>query len=124
MLMRLLFILTCVFLSGISFGQSGKKKKTTASEKETTSQPTSLNPETQKRPEQKKSKKSSSGETTYNSEKEYYDRMAALEKGRRKNERMLDNPQYSDPAYFGHKRPPKRRPPNKMKFCKVCGIRH
>jgi hypothetical protein len=123
--MRILFILTCVLLSGVSFAQPGKKKKKPVSEKQTTSQPTSLNPETQQQQyEQKKSKKSSSGVTTYNAEKDYYDRMAALEKTRRKNEKMLDDPQYSDPAYFGHKRPPKRRPPNKMKFCKVCGIRH
>jgi uncharacterized cupredoxin-like copper-binding protein len=26
--------------------------------------------------------------------------------------------------YFGHKRIPPRRPPGRMKFCKVCGIRH
>ena len=61
---------------------------------------------------------------TYNSEKEYYDRVEAFGKTRRKNEKMLMTPQYSDPSYFGHKRPPKRRSPDKMKFCKECGIRH
>ncbi|MBL7859091.1 MAG: hypothetical protein JNM57_15470 [Cyclobacteriaceae bacterium] len=125
MLMRLLFILICVLLTNATFAQSGKKKKSSAPTKEA-SQPTSLNPqaEQKKNYEPKKSRKSQRGETTYNAEKQYYDRMAGLEKTRRKNERMLDDPQYSDPTYFGHKRPPKRRPPNKMKFCKVCGIRH
>lgn len=26
--------------------------------------------------------------------------------------------------YFGHKRPPKKRPPHKQKFCKTCKIKH
>ena len=31
---------------------------------------------------------------------------------------------YSKAPYFGHKRPPVRRPPGSMKLCKVCGIKH
>ncbi len=27
-------------------------------------------------------------------------------------------------SFFGHKRPPKKRPPGKQKFCKVCRLRH
>ncbi|MEO9872694.1 hypothetical protein [Ekhidna sp.] len=27
-------------------------------------------------------------------------------------------------SFFGHKRPPKKRPPGKQKFCKVCKMRH
>lgn len=42
----------------------------------------------------------------------------------RREERMKKKPQYSDPMYFGHKKPPKKRPPGKQKFCKVCGMRH
>jgi hypothetical protein len=59
-----------------------------------------------------------------NPEQEFADRMAEVEKARRKNERMMDEPQYSDPMYFGHKKPPKKHKPGKMKYCKVCGIRH
>lgn len=42
---------------------------------------------------------------------------ARIEKGMKK-------PQYSDPTYFGHKRPPKKRPLGKRKMCKECGIVH
>lgn len=31
---------------------------------------------------------------------------------------------YAKAPYFGHKRPPIRRPPGSMKLCKVCGIKH
>jgi hypothetical protein len=71
----------------------------------------------------KKSKKSSKG-PTYESEQEFYERLASLEKQKRKNEKEMLKPQYSDPMYFGHKRPPKKRKPGKMKFCKECGMRH
>ena len=80
-------------------------------------------PSGQKIPKQARKRADTKG-ATYNSEKEYYDRVEAFGKTRRKNEKMLMSPQYSDPSYFGHKRPPKRRPPDKMKFCKECGIRH
>lgn len=33
-------------------------------------------------------------------------------------------PQYSNPAYFGHKKKPKKRKRGKRKFCKECGIVH
>jgi hypothetical protein len=42
----------------------------------------------------------------------------------RKQDRLARKPQYNDPTYFGHKRPPKKRPLGKRKFCKECGIRH
>ena len=35
-----------------------------------------------------------------------------------------EKPQYSDPAYFGHKSKPKKRKPGKKKFCKECQIVH
>ena len=38
---------------------------------------------------------------------------------------IIDRPvDYSKAPYFGHKRPPHRRPPGSMKLCKVCGIKH
>lgn len=27
-------------------------------------------------------------------------------------------------SFYGHKRPPKKRPPGKQKFCRVCKIKH
>ena len=36
----------------------------------------------------------------------------------------MEKPQYSDPTYFGHKKPPKKRPVGKKKFCKECGMSH
>ena len=118
-----------ILIGAVAYGQSEKKKKQRPrADERSLPVPTSLDPNVQhtfepRKEKGKKSKKSSKG-PSYDSEKDYYERKAALEKERRKNERMAEKPQYSDPTYFGHKRPPKRRPPNKMKFCKVCGIRH
>ncbi len=56
--------------------------------------------------------------------KEYYARMEANAKKYKKMEREMKKPQYSDPTYFGHKHPPKKRPPGKKKYCKICGMYH
>ncbi|MCS7019397.1 MAG: hypothetical protein RMJ87_09000 [Cytophagales bacterium] len=45
-------------------------------------------------------------------------------KERRKIAEEMKKPQYADKMYFGHKRPPKKRPLHKRKFCKECGIVH
>lgn len=42
----------------------------------------------------------------------------------RKEAAMKMDPRYTDPLYFGHKKPPKKRPVGKQKYCKECGIRH
>jgi len=55
---------------------------------------------------------------------EFYDRMEANAKRRKKMAKEMKKPQYSDPMYFGHKRKPKKRSPGKRKFCKECGIVH
>jgi len=55
---------------------------------------------------------------------EYEERMVANVKKYKKIERKMKKPQYSDPSYFGHKRKPKKRPPDKRKFCKECEIVH
>lgn len=57
-------------------------------------------------------------------EYEYYARVEKAAKDRKRMLKYLDKPQYYNPLYFGHKRPPKRNPPHKMKFCKECRIRH
>ncbi|HYF68997.1 MAG TPA: hypothetical protein VD884_12725 [Ohtaekwangia sp.] len=86
----------------------------------------SLHPYAEEQPVQTKKKPSRKKvfEPTYNAERDYYKRVEAVAKARRKNAKLAEKPQYSNPLYFGHKRPPKKRPPGKMKFCQECGIRH
>lgn len=107
----------------VSYGQSRKNKKKSKKPAITTAQPTTLDPLPKKMYAPKTSRKNTKG-PTYESEELYYERMAELAKTKRKNEVLQDKPQYSDPLYFGHKRPPKKRKPGKMKYCRECGIRH
>ncbi|MFY0601888.1 MAG: hypothetical protein JXR03_19595 [Cyclobacteriaceae bacterium] len=51
-------------------------------------------------------------------------RMKKVSKKNLKNEKLAQKPQYSDPLYFGHKKPPKKRKNGKKKFCKECGLSH
>lgn len=55
---------------------------------------------------------------------EFRAKMSKVYKQKAKEEKQLEKPRYSDPSYFGHKRPPKKRPVGKQKFCKVCKIKH
>lgn len=119
--MRIILTLFFVALISTAMAQSRKQRQSTEMEQG----PTSLDPFPKERhPPKDARKRAETKGPTYNSEREYYERVEALGKTRRKNEKMLMTPQYSDPSYFGHKRPPKKRPANKMKFCKECGIRH
>src|SRR5688572_27371822 len=120
---KIIFILFLVFVTAASFAQSRKKNKKKSKKPVETTQPTTLDPVIQKDYAPKASRKNSKG-ATYKSKKRYYEQMAKLEKTRRKNEVLQQKPQYSDPMYFGHKRPPKKRKPGKMKYCKECGLRH
>jgi hypothetical protein len=122
MFLRSLLILALVAITVTSFSQSRRNKKK-GTKTEQNNQPTALDPLPQKDYAPKASRKSSSG-PSYESEREYYERKAVIEKTRRKNERLQEKPQYSDPSYFGHKRPPKKRKAGKLKYCKECGIRH
>lgn len=56
--------------------------------------------------------------------KEYEERMQANAKKYEKLAKEAEKPQYSDPTYFGHKKPPKKRSTGKKKFCKECEIVH
>ena len=124
MYIRVTLIVFLAFITADSHAQFWKKKMKAEAEN-AVQQPTSLNPSSEKHREYipKASRKVSKG-PTYGLEQEYYDRMEALAKERKKIERLMEKPQYSNPLYFGHKRPPKKRKPSKMKFCKECGIRH
>lgn len=119
LLCTIFFIVVAI---GVSFGQARKSKKKSRKPAQNT-QPTTLNPLPQREYAPKASRKTSKV-PTYESEEKYYERMAQLAKTKRKNEMLMLKPQYSDPMYFGHKRPPKKRKPGKMKYCRECGIRH
>lgn len=60
----------------------------------------------------------------HSAEYKFYDRVQRAAKMKKKALRKLAKPQYTNPLYFGHKSPPKKRPPHKMRFCDECGIRH
>jgi hypothetical protein len=122
---RIFLILIFVLTTAVSYGQfRRKKKKKEPAPVENSQEPNSLAPTTSKKEYAPKASKKNSSGTTYDAEQKYYERMAALEKTKRKEEEMKLKPQYSDPAYFGHKRPPKRHKAGKLKYCKECGIRH
>ncbi|MGL1888185.1 MAG: hypothetical protein OCD76_16840 [Reichenbachiella sp.] len=55
---------------------------------------------------------------------EYEALMKANRKKYKKQAKGMEKPQYSDPSYFGHKKPPKKRDVGKRKMCKECGIVH
>ena len=55
---------------------------------------------------------------------EFYKRVEEAAKEKQRILRYLSRPQFADHRHFGHKRPPKRRAPNKMRYCNECGIRH
>jgi hypothetical protein len=122
---RIFLILIFVLTTAVSYGQFRRKKKSKEpAPVENSQEPNSLAPTTSKKEYAPKASKKNSSGTTYDAEQKYYERMAALEKTKRKEEEMKLKPQYSDPAYFGHKRPPKRHKAGKLKYCKECGIRH
>jgi hypothetical protein len=93
-------------------------------------QPTTLSPNTPQAPRQAPKAKSSKKSTgllakkELSPEQEYRLRMEKVAEQRRKQEKEMRKPQYSDPSYFGHKKKPKIRPVGKRKFCHECGIVH
>ena|SRR5882672_1914243 len=75
----------------------------------------------------RKVKKKKKRTVTYDATNEYYDRIENTWRSREKREKSLERGEASDimkPPYFGHKKPPKIRPIEKRKYCKICGIRH
>ena len=88
-------------------------------------QPTSLQPNLPTKVYAPKiSKKKKTKGLTYEAKDKFYDRMEDIGKERKKREKNMNKPEYSNFQYFGHKKAPKKRPPEKMKYCKICGIRH
>lgn len=60
----------------------------------------------------------------HSAEYAFYDRVQKAAKMKKKALRKLAKPQYTNALYFGHKNPPKKHEPHKMRYCKECGIRH
>lgn len=116
-LLIIILLLFAAFTTGVA--QTSKKKMETQPAK----QPSSLEPFAPTQVYQPKKQKPTT-KTTYSARDKFYDRMEQVAKANRKAEKELLKPQYSDPSYFGHKKPPKRRPNGQLKYCKECGIRH
>lgn len=113
--------------ANISFAQSSKKSKNKNKTQHTppTRQPNTLQPyypQKEYGPKQRKGKSQSFFD--YDGEKRYYERLEEVAKAKRKAEKEMMKPQYSNPMYFGHKKPPKKNKAGKLKYCKECGIRH
>lgn len=120
-----LVLLLILASADISFAQSSKKSKKKTQHTPPTRQPNTLQPyypQKEYGPKQQRGKSQSFFD--YNGEKRYYERLEEVTKAKRKAEKEMMKPQYSDPMYFGHKKPPKKRKPGKMKYCKECGLRH
>jgi hypothetical protein len=125
--MRFLFLVCFTLIVGVSYAQSSKKKNRRVSQERSSSSLEPYYPQmnhSSSKPSRKSLKKKDASGPSYDAEKVYYARLEELEKARRKTEKEMEKPQYADPLYFGHKHPPKKHAPGKMKFCKVCGIKH
>jgi hypothetical protein len=123
-----LLVIGLLLVAHASFAQLSRKEKKAARKGTALDQPTTVDPANSERDYSSKKAKHSKAKKgsgpTHNSMKEYDQRLDARAKTYRKNEKNVSTPQYVDPMYFGHKKPPKKRPAHKMKLCKVCGIRH
>jgi hypothetical protein len=107
-------LIVLMLIGAVAYGQTSNQ-----------SAPTSLKPNLPTKVyAPKTSKKKKTKGPTYDAREKFYDRLEEVNKQRRKSEKAKLTPQYSEFQYFGHRKPPKKRPPEKMKYCKICGIRH
>ncbi|MBY0432827.1 MAG: hypothetical protein K2U26_01825 [Cyclobacteriaceae bacterium] len=72
----------------------------------------------------KKEVKSKKVNVKHTARYEFYERVEQAAREKQKILKQLSKRQFSDHRHFGHKRPPKRRAPHKMRYCNECGIRH
>ncbi|HZY82996.1 MAG TPA: hypothetical protein VFE50_25930 [Cyclobacteriaceae bacterium] len=117
-------VLFCLFISicGIASGQDAPSSLNPGKQKETNSMLVT----TSKKAKHKRHFFSPSRKQNvkHTARYEFYERIEQAAKDKQRLLKKLSKPQYSDPRYFGHKRIPKRRPANKMRYCGECGIRH
>lgn len=71
-----------------------------------------------------KSRKSTKNITGIEETKDFEKRMKKTVRQNYKEEKEARKERYTDHTYFGHKKPPKKRPNGKKKFCKECGLTH
>lgn len=117
-IIRFLFLTGIVFLLSFSTSLAQSSR-----EVETRSEYSTFGAKASKK--NKKSKKSDLKLKTYaETQAEFQKRMKLVAREHRKRDKEMKKPQYSDPTYFGHKKPPKIRPVGKRKMCKECGIVH
>jgi hypothetical protein len=114
--MRAIVIMLLVLLLSPVFSQKKKGKKNAP--------PTTVEPYYPQREYGPKDEGKKKKGLTYEAQARYQDRVRALQKIQIVREENRAKAQSTNPLYFGHRRPPKKRPPEKMKFCKVCQIRH
>lgn len=119
MLFRLLLLSLCL-LTTASYAQ--RKRKSSKNESQVTSVGPYYPDANKYLPTAKKKK--AKGGVSREAQNNFYAQREAVNKQKRKAEKTLLGPNYGDPTYFGHKRPPKKHKPEDMKLCKVCGIRH
>jgi len=123
--MRLIFFMACLLaLTEVAVAQSSGNNAPDPRKADNSLAPYHPEESQQKKSIRKKGKKKAPSGPSYQSEQEYYERMARLDKEKKKIAKEMEKPQYSNPMYFGHKRPPKKRKAGKLKYCKECGIRH
>lgn len=69
-------------------------------------------------------KKEQTVKKPYETKAEFEERMKAVAKQKTKEARAAGKPENANKLYFGHKRKPKKRPPGKKKWCKICEFAH
>ena len=114
---QLRFFYVLIVVPVLSFGQN----------KDQGSMPTSLAPASSKKENSAhriKETKFRKPKVQHTARYEYYERIEKAAKQKQKVLRKMAKPQYSNPAHFGHKCLPKKRPYWRMRYCKECGIRH
>lgn len=122
--MAMRFLFTLLLFHAVTLLSAQSEKKKTAVYKPG---PTSLEPSpytTEVYGPKIARKKSRVKAPSIETREEFEARMKRTAKAIRKREKLLKKPQYSDPLYFGHKRPPKKHKAGKLKFCKECEMRH
>ncbi len=123
-----LFVLITA-LSGVLLGGCASSRKPALNHTDSSysqQEPSSRTPgeSSAKATSSKKSSRRLSAKTHADLVKEYEERMEANAKRYKKEAKLAEKPQYSDPSYFGHKKKPKKRSLKKRKLCKECGIVH
>ena len=112
------FFYVCLLMPFLSFGQ-GKEERSMLPTSLTPSQPAKAHSA-----HRIKSTKFKKPKVQHTARYEFYERIEKAAKEKQKLLRKLAKPQYSNPRHFGHTCLPKKRPYWRMRYCKVCGIRH